>query len=481
VYQVGDAIPNHTRLSFVLGNSKEQMWLADIQLRPGGRAALPPEQSLEQGNIALPLISQTPAGEDVLEYLSSLEVKHEEDLRDYLRTELKTQQPIIGSQPLYGGLSGVWRDSHMDVVDMHSYWAHPALKNGGWETATVTNIPMVTYPNGGVLRMFAAHRVAGKPFTITEFNECPPNEFRAEGLPMLASYAAWQDWDALVLFDYNDNRDRWNEPVFSSFFRMQNDPAMLAMFPIAANIFLRGDLTPAPAKSTLLIPTNNYPALAARYLDTWTAMKTLRQDEGYLGDSVLSSQWSLQFSPGQEMAVEDNSLSLDKSTFPIQWKLPAAQNGLYTVNTPASKIIIGAFDHPPSQPLAIPGFQLSLGQTQNNFIAATLTALDNQPIQQSSKVLLTLAGNFTNTDFTWNSDHSVQYWGHAPMLAEGIPATVQIATDKPAVAVYALDATGKRKNSVPSHLENHQVIFTVDSGQKTIWYEISTGNKEVEN
>src|SRR5690606_5890415 len=108
VYQVGDAIPNHTRLSFVLGNSREQVWLADIQLRPGGKAALPPEQSLEKSNIALPLISQTPAGQDALEYLSSLEVKHEENLRDYLRTELKMQQPIIGSQPLYGGLSGVW-------------------------------------------------------------------------------------------------------------------------------------------------------------------------------------------------------------------------------------------------------------------------------------------------------------------------------------------------------------------------------------
>jgi hypothetical protein len=101
-----------------------------------------------------------------------------------------------------------------------------------------------------------------------------------------------------------------------------------------------------------------------------------------------------------------------------------------------------------------------------------LTALDNQPIQTSSKVLLTLAGNFTNTDFTWNPNYSVQYWGHAPLLAEGISATIQIVTDKSAVTVYTLDATGARKSTVPSQLQNHQLSFGVDGKQKTVWYEI---------
>jgi hypothetical protein len=143
------------------------------------------------------------------------------------------------------------------------------------------------------------------------------------------------------------------------------------------------------------------------------------------------------------------------------------------VNTPKSKIIVGNFGHQPTQPLALSGFQITLGATQNNFVSAALTSLDNQPIQQSSKVLLTLDGNFANTDFTWNPDHSVQYWGHTPLLAEGIPATIQITTDKTAVTVYALDATGARKNVVPSQLQNHQLSFSVDSKQKTVWYEIS--------
>jgi hypothetical protein len=476
IYQVGDTIPNHSGVSFVLGNSRDQVWLANIQLRPGGQPALPEGQSLEQGNIALPLVNKTRAGQDALAYLSSLEVKHLQSMRDYVRNELHVDAPIIGSQPYYGGLSGVFRDSQMDVVDMHSYWAHPALMSGDWGTATVSNKSMVADSKRNLFRLFAAHRVEGKPYTITEFNECPPNEFRAEALPMLASYAAWQDWDALVLFDYNDNRTRWEEPALGGFFRMHNDPAMLTMFPIAANIFLRGDLKPAPTKSVLQIPLKDYPSLAAQYSENGSSPRTLREDLGYGADQLLSSRWSLQFSSSPNLAVAENPpVVADKSTFPVQWKALSAASGLYTVNTPASKIIIGDFDHAPSQPISIPGFQIMPGETQNNFVAATLTALDNQPIQTSSKVLLTLAGNFTNTDFTWNPNYSVQYWGHAPLLAEGVSATIQIATDKSAVTVYALDATGARKNVVPSQLQNHQLSFSVNRKQQTVWYEISGG------
>ncbi len=473
IYQVGDTIPNHSRISFVLGNSRDQVWLADIQLRPGGKPTLPAEQSLEQSNIALPLVNKTPAGEDALTYLSSLEVKHLNSMRNYLRNELGVDAPIIGSQPYYGGLSGVFRDSQMDVVDQHSYWAHPSLMSGDWGSATVSNKSMVADPKRNLFRLFAAHRVEGKPYTITEFNECPPNEFRAEALPMLASYAAWQDWDALVLFDYNDKNTRWDDPSLSGFFRMQNDPAMLTMFPIAANIFLRGDLKPSPVTSVMQIPLKDYPSLAAQYHENGSSPRTLREDQGYGAGQVLSSRWSLKFGTTPQLSVVDDSLFFDESTFPVKWKSLTSATGLYAVNTAASKIIIADFDHAPSQPVSVPGFQILPGETQNNFVAATLTAMDNQPIRTSSKVLLTLAGNFTNTDFTWNPNYSVQYWGHAPQLAEGIPASVQIATDKTAVTVYALDATGARKGIVPSQLRNSQVSFSVDRNQKTVWYEIS--------
>src|SRR5690606_998527 len=147
--------------------------------------------------------------------------------------------------------------------------------------------------------------------------------------------------------------------------------------------------------------------------------------------------------------------------------------GLYTVDTPASKIIVGKFDHTPTSPLLVPGFRLSPGATTDHFVNATLTALDNQPIDRSAKVLLTLAGMFTNTDFAWNDDKSVRYWGQPPMLAEAVAANVTIARNKPNATVYALDATGKRMHIIPSRLENGQLTFSVSNNTKTIWYEIS--------
>ena len=40
-----------------------------------------------------------------------------------------------------------------------------------------------------------------------EFNFPFPNEFRAECLPLMASYGSLQDWDGLLLFAYDPERE----------------------------------------------------------------------------------------------------------------------------------------------------------------------------------------------------------------------------------------------------------------------------------
>ena len=57
---------------------------------------------------------------------------------------------------------------------------------------------------GGTLRDLAEYRVAGKPYSVSEYNHPAPNDYRAEMLPELATFAAFQDWDMIYLFDYGD-------------------------------------------------------------------------------------------------------------------------------------------------------------------------------------------------------------------------------------------------------------------------------------
>jgi len=75
----------------------------------------------------------------------------------------------------------------------------------------------------------------------------------------------------------------------------------------------------------------------------------------------------------------------------------------------------------------------------------------------------------------WNADRTSvgDQWGHGPILAEGIPATVVLKTDgTPGRQVWALNAAGKRTMEVPAISANGSLTFTVGPQFKTLWYEI---------
>ena len=87
--------------------------------------------------------------------------------------------------------------------------------------------------------------MAGQPFTVSEYNHSGPSDYQAEVSPFLAAIAAIQDWDAIYLFDYNNDRDTWNSNKIRGFFAIDSNPAKMALLPAAAMMFLRGDVPAA--------------------------------------------------------------------------------------------------------------------------------------------------------------------------------------------------------------------------------------------
>ena len=143
---------------------------------------------------------------------------------------------------------------------------------------------------------------------------------------------------------------------------------------------------------------------------------------------------------------------------------------LYMANAPAAQAVAGF----------VGGQTVTLGQNTltfpafgNNFAAMTLTAMDQKPLAQSRRMLLTLVGKVENQGMGWNADRTSvgDQWGHGPTVAEGIPATVTLKTDA-ARHVWALDGTGKRVGDVPATFANGTLTFTVGPQFKTLWYEV---------
>jgi hypothetical protein len=247
--------PGHCRISCVFGGSGTPWELANVSLcSGGGQVDLPAGQTLEARTVDLPGISASLPGADFAAYLIEVERRFSQGMRDFIREELKAKVPVLCSQASYGGLGGAWRESRLDLVDMHAYWQHPGFPRKPWDSRdyTIENTPMIRAEGGGTLKELAEYRVKDKPFTVSEYHHPAPSEWSAEAVLEVFTFAALQDWDGVFLFDYSgQDLDRtW----IGSFFETASHPNYMAFLPAAARIFLAEGVKPLPAVETLFVP-----------------------------------------------------------------------------------------------------------------------------------------------------------------------------------------------------------------------------------
>ena len=110
-----------------------------------------------------------------------------------------------------------------EIVDRHSYFR-------GRE-------PMLGAVGRGIL-MRAFDQQAGRAFCISEWNSSVDGLYAPETVPLMASVAALQGWDAL--FQFCASAATWEVYQVG----LNITPAHYALYPVAAMIFRRGDIRP---------------------------------------------------------------------------------------------------------------------------------------------------------------------------------------------------------------------------------------------
>jgi hypothetical protein len=464
---------DHNRLVFGCGDSEGVVELAGLSLHRGAEGVLPKDTSLETANVPLGRPADNPTGRDWIAFLLDTERRYLETMRRYLKDELHAQANIIGSQASYGGIGGALRESRSDYTDMHNYWEHPHFPRRPWDAVDwdIPNKPMTRQRFGGTVKGLARHRLAGKPFTVSEYNHPAPNDYQAECLPMLAAFAAFQDWDGFYLFEYHDAADKWDTPRIRNFFSINSNPAKMALMPAAALLFLRGDLPPATEETRLEIPEQSVVELMARngqYIDSaWNAV-------GGIWPEALRRRVSVAFIPDRKGAV---STALRRATTTaakpaLNWRAEG-DRALFTADAPRSKAAVGLLG---GQTVELSGWIIKHAGKPPAFAAVTLTAKDDRDMDRSRSLLLTAVGRVENKGAQWNADRTSvgNRWGDGPTLAEGVPATITIRTKALTAAVHALDATGKRRGRVEARLAGGILAFTIGPEHKTVWYDIET-------
>lgn len=455
--------PGAVRFDMVLGGGPVGAFsIKDLSLRRGGSLGLRPGESLENGTVQAPgKPLPSPRGLDWTRFLAEQERTYTDGMRDFLKKELGVEANIIDTQASYGGIAGAFRESFNDFVDMHAYWQHPRFPGKPWDAGNwlIPNTPMVDSADGGNFFRLAAYRLTGKPFTVSEYDHPAPSHFTAEMFPMIASFAAAQDWDGIFQFDWGGT-----DPCagrITGYFSLQQHPAKLAFLPAAALMFRRGDVQPASGTVRLTVPPSQVEPLTAQnqsIQETW-------KKAGVGATDLISRRLELAFG---ECEVPAAKVTKDSSST-LQWTPEA---GLYQVDSSAAKAVVGRCT---GKTVKLHGLEFEVAANPRNFAVLTLNALDGKPLPASRRMLLTAAGNVENTGMAWNEDHTSvgKAWGTAPTVCEGIAAKVKLATDAQSAKVYALDQSGKRSGQVAATWERGQLQFGISSQFRTLWYEIT--------
>jgi hypothetical protein len=239
-----DRDDDEARLSF--GSFKPGIYeFAAASLRPGGTIGIDASQRIEEDTV--PLLRHDDMGtsaahrNEFVDFIYDTERSYWLGMYRFLKDELGVWSLVSGTQL---GYSPAGIQAGMDYIDSHAYWNHPTFPGRDCDSRNwyVLNTALVNSP-GGTLSGLAERRVAGMPFTVSEYNHPQPIVYAGEGLPMIAAFVAFQSWDAVFSFAYSHDQD-FDPRRIPSFFDIKSVTPQIAHMPACAAMFNRGDVAP---------------------------------------------------------------------------------------------------------------------------------------------------------------------------------------------------------------------------------------------
>lgn len=102
-------------------------------------------------------------------------------------------------------------------------------------------------------------QIAGKPFSVTEWNYVNNNDHSAEGAFLMGAYGALHKWDLLCRFAYSHGEINFGKPVGTiGYFDTASNPVAALSERAGALFFLRGDVRASDFSIPVLLP-EDYP------------------------------------------------------------------------------------------------------------------------------------------------------------------------------------------------------------------------------
>ncbi len=338
----------------------------------------------------------------------------------FLREELKVRSLLVGNSDHGHSKTGypqLAATSLLDVVDSHVYWQHPRYirdpatgRKTGFE---IGNSPMVDDPLRSTVVQLSRSAVAGKPFTVSEFNHPFPNEYACEGLPILAAWGALQDWDGIFSYTLAHDDIMALKPMQKGHFDHAMDPVKMAQLASGALLFLRGDVRAAAriversysleqVLESIRLPYSERPYFTPGFPLTTPLEHAVR----------ISSFDGPPYGAFPHAAAADR---ISSDTGELRWSRGPKGTGMVSIETDRSQGLIGYIGGGRAEARNL------RAEVTPRFCAVVLSSLDGRPIAASGRLLLTAGARVSNTGQVWNEKRtSLEKWGAEPTVIEPV-------------------------------------------------------------
>jgi len=461
---VPTADENNARVNFAFSGSTAPVYLANVQLRPGGRMGLAEGEDLNAGSVALFADNESPRRTvDRMLFLAETEKNYFDSMRDFIKSDLGSGALVAGT--IVFGPLGLYAQSDMDFIDTHAYWQHPRFPGRPWDAGNwiVDQKPMVDYPDQAPIFNLAAAHLVNKPFTLSEYNHPAPLDSQAECVPIIASFAAAQDWDGVWLYTYSHSSDQWDREQIYSYFDIDTNPAKWGFMRSGAVLFRDG--------ATGVLQGGHVVPLSEPRSDMLLDLVSLHlhHDRDMLG--ILCNRFSYlqklyarhNLANYKIEAILQGNLSAFLTEPPlgasISWTV-SDSGGFYTVKSYRSQVYVGharKFKN---------GSKNKVSIKSPEFIALTIMPLDGSILDRSRKILVTACGRCENTGMKFSDDRQTvgRNWGGPPVRIETVTGTVALPEGQ--WKCEALGPDGMPKHKVP--VSNGAIKLSPEYG--TMWY-----------
>lgn len=388
------------------------------------------------------------------------EVKAKANARMGQRLKDAGVRALISGGNWWNNKAQTYERQELDVVDNHQYADHPQpsyqkLPFHVNQTTDLTANPTYVTPI-----MMGPTRVVGKPFTVTEYNFCPPNKWRGQGGLLMGAYASLQDWDGLYRFGWSHSKANMFAPNPVKGFDIVTDPVGQLTERQIVLLFGRRDVK--PGEKLYGYEVSKADAFEGGLGDMWS--KNLFPHAftqlGYLSRigsfTRESGRPNLEFAGVYDAKSRDGIAKFPKRGVSDTGEIAIDMTvGHLTVKTPRTAAV-AAVDKGDVKagPLAVKGATVSC--------AVSASSMDGADLAKSKRILVFHITDILNTDIQFGDDASrdLQSWGKLPYLARTGSASITLENANKGLTVWALASDGTRLRKVPATYANGAYTFT---------------------